>query len=107
MPEHGVRHDRDDEQESKHPGRQEESLNMPKRRRRQKYGKPVLQRPHPSEKSWLESRTSARRFGDLEQQRAVRGRVAKPVHYAIVAVHLNCQAQPSQLPPHREIPRHQ
>jgi len=55
----------------------------------------------------LETWTAAPGLRDLEQQLSVRSRVAESRNYPIVAIHLDREAQPAQLPPHGEIPRHQ
>jgi hypothetical protein len=105
--EYRVRHHQHDEQESKNRGRHQKSLKLSEGCWRQEYREPALEGPHASEERRLKPRTPARGLGDLEQQLSVRRCVTKSVHDAIVAIHLDRQAQPPQLPPHREIPRHQ
>ena len=96
---HGVRHrQRCNEEHASHGG-QQESLNMPERRRRKEHGEPVLEHPHPSQQRRLETRTTIRGLCDLEQQLSVCRRVAEAHHDAIVTIHLDGEAQPPQLPP--------
>ena len=72
-----MRHQHNDEQEPECDGRQQKALNMPERRRCQECGEPPLQRPHSTQERRLETRTTAPRLGDLEQQLSVRGRIAE------------------------------
>jgi ribosomal protein L28 len=104
---HGVWHRQHDEQETKRQGGQQEPLNIPQRRRCKKRGKPTLQRSHPTQERWLEARTAARGLRHLEQQLPIRWRIAESGYHPVVAVDLDRKAQPTQLPPHGEIPRHQ
>jgi hypothetical protein len=67
----------------------------------------MLERTHPSEECWLQTQTSAGGLCDLEQKLAVRGSVPESVDDAVVAIHLDCQAEASDLPPHGEVPGHQ
>ena len=102
-----MRHQQHDKQQTNCDRGQQESLKIPEWRRCEECGETALQRPHTSEERRLKAWAPARSLRDLEQQLSVRCRIAESRYDAIVAVYLDREAQPAQLPPHGEVPRHQ
>ena len=99
----GYRQDCEEQYERKRG--HEESLRVSQGRWRQKQSQPSLQRAH-TEKRRLEARTTVRGLRDFEEQLSVCVRVAEGSDNAIVAIHLDREAQSPQLPPEGEIPWH-
>lgn len=83
---------------------------MPKLRRREQRSQPALEHARTAEERRLkprQSRTVVSGLGDLEQQLSISRCVAECSHHAVVAVDLDREVEPAQLPPQREIPRDQ
>ena len=82
-----------------------ETLRVSQWRRCQKFSEPPLQRAH-AEKRGLEAWARIRGLRDFEEQLSVCVRVAERGDDAVVAIHLDREAESPQLPPESKIPRH-
>jgi len=89
-----MRHRDNNKQQHTYYRRKHDTLNAPELRRCQQPGQPMLEHPH-SEQRRLKTRAMTRRLRDLEQKLAVSIGIAERADNSIVAVHLDCEAEPA------------